>query len=194
MASSIFIAELTDKDALLILALSTRIKPFIVFVSGLVAFTITTAVVVTIGDFLLSIFPVDWITLSGAVIMIGYGIWLLLGIKRDGEDLTEEESNLLARSAKKNALSIFLRIVPMLVLLDLAGDATVILTIIFVADLRNTLLVFTGAVTALAAATAMEVVIGNRLTRIFSLRRIRLFSPLVFLAVGTVVIILTVFY
>ena len=101
VASSIFIAELTDKDALLILALSTRIKPFIVFVSGLVAFTITTAVVVTIGDFLLSISPVDWITLSGAVIMIGYGIWLLLGIKRDGEDLTEKESNLLARSVRK---------------------------------------------------------------------------------------------
>ena len=82
----------------------------------------------------------------------------------------------------------------MLVLLDLAGDATVILTIIFVADLRNTLLVFTGAVTALAAATAMEVVIGNRLTRIFSLRKIRLFLAFSVPRSRIVVIILTVFY
>ena len=187
--TAVFIAELTDKDALLILALATKIRPRIVFASGLVAFTITTAIIVSVGSLLLTIIPVFWITLSGAVIMIGYGVWMLLGLRKGDGSLEEEEGKLLARSSKKNAWSIFLGIVPMLALLDLAGDATEILIIVFVATLQNVPLVFFGSITALAAATALETTIGKTLSRILSLQRIRLVSSIVFLTLGLAVII-----
>jgi len=191
--TAVFIAELTDKDALLILALATKIRPRIVFASGLVAFTITTAIIVSVGSLLLTIIPVFWITLSGAVIMIGYGVWLLLGLRKDVKYLKEEEAKLLKRSVEKNAWSIFLGIVPMLVLLDLAGDATEILIIVFVANLQNVVLVFVGSLTALAAATALETTVGHTLSRLLSLQRIKLVSSLVFLTLGIAVIVTTLF-
>ena len=189
MTTAVFIAELTDKDALLILALATKIRPRIVFASGLVAFTITTAIIVLLGSFLISVLPVFWITLSGAVIMIAYGVWLLLGIRNDEDGLKDEETKLLTRSEEKNAWSIFLGIVPMLVLLDLAGDATEILIIVFVANFQNIVLVFVGSLLALAAATALETTVGHALSRVLSLRRIKLVSSLVFLTLGIVVIV-----
>jgi putative Ca2+/H+ antiporter (TMEM165/GDT1 family) len=189
VTTAIFIAELTDKDALLLLALATKINPRIVFASGLVAFTITTAIIVSVGSFLISVIPVFWITLSGAVIMIGYGVWTLLGLHKDDKGLKEEEGKLLAHSFEKNAWSIFLGIVPVLVLLDLAGDATEILIIVFVANLQNVAVVFFGSLIALAAATALEITIGNALGKFLSLQRIKLVSSLVFLALGMTVLV-----
>ena len=77
----------------------------------------------------------------------------------------------------------------MLVLLDLAGDATEILIIVFVANLQNVVLVFVGSLLALAAATALETTVGHTLSRVLSLHRIKLVSSLVFLTLGIVVIV-----
>ena len=75
VGTAIFVAELTDKDALLLLSLATRFRPRLVFAAGAVAFTITSAVIVTLGRFLVDYVPVSWVTLAGGTIMIGYGIW-----------------------------------------------------------------------------------------------------------------------
>jgi len=187
----VFIAELTDKDALLILSLASKISPRIVFASGVVAFAITTAIIVSLGSFLINVLPVYWITLAGALVMIGYGVWLLVGTRKNGDNLAKEETRLLKRASEKNAWSIFLGIVPMLALLDLAGDATEILIIVFVANLQNVALVFAGSLTGLAGATALETTIGHTLSKVFSAQRIRLFSSLVFLTVGILIIIST---
>jgi len=76
-----------------------------------------------------------------------------------------------------------------LVLLDLAGDATEVLTILFVARFGDVFIVFIAAVIALIAATAVETTIGNRLSRVLSAHRIRIFSLLVFLVIGTTAIL-----
>ena len=121
--------------------------------------------------------------------MIVYGVWVLLGLRKDDKGLKEEETKLLKRSAEKNAWSIFLGIVPMLILLDLAGDATEILTIVFVATLQNAVLVFVGSLTGLAAATAIETALGHTLSRVLSLQRIKLLSSIVFLTLGMAIIV-----
>ncbi|MFI5450501.1 MAG: TMEM165/GDT1 family protein, partial [Candidatus Bathyarchaeia archaeon] len=66
-------------------------------------------------------------------------------------------------------------------------------TIVFVARFSNVLLVFLGAVTALVAASALETILGGRLKKILSPKRLRIFSLLVFLAIGSVIILTTVF-
>ena len=48
VVATIFIAELTDKDALLLLALATKMKPWAAFAAGATAFTITSAIIVCI--------------------------------------------------------------------------------------------------------------------------------------------------
>jgi putative Ca2+/H+ antiporter (TMEM165/GDT1 family) len=58
-----------------------------------------------------------------------------------------------------------------LIVLDLAGDATELVTSVFVAQFRDVLLVFAGAVAALVAASAVETILGNGLGRVLSARR-----------------------
>jgi putative Ca2+/H+ antiporter (TMEM165/GDT1 family) len=193
MASAIFVVELTDKDALLLLALATRTKQSLVFAAGVTAFTITTAIIVTIGHFLVSAFPVFWIKIAGGVIMIVYGLWEFFKVSKEKEEkeLAKDRNKLLAYSSRRSLLSAFAGMVSMLAILDLAGDATEILTIVFVARFGNALFVFVGALMGLVAATAVETAIGSQLTKVFSLARIRLFSLGVFLIVGSALIITT---
>lgn len=191
--AAIFVAELTDKDALLLLSLATRVKPWVVFAAGSVAFTITSAIIVTAGYFLVSFVPVSIISVAGGLVMIAYGTWSFFEANQEGKELTKTERK-LSLNATRGLWFIFLNAVPMLILLDLAGDATEVLTILFVARFQNTLLVFTGAVIALVSATAVETMIGNRLSKILSPRRIRIFSLFVFLIIGTTAILTAVFH
>ena len=193
IASAIFIAELTDKDALLLLALSTRVKSRIAFAAGSTAFAISTAIIVLIGYLLTSIIPVFWIKIAGGVIMICYATYEYAKMNKTKEKQEIEEREKKIEKTKKEAFfKLFLTIISMLVVLDLAGDATEVLTIVFVARFQNVLLVFVSCVVALSAASAVETIIGNRLGKLFSFEKIRIFSLAVFVIIGTIVIVTTV--
>jgi putative Ca2+/H+ antiporter (TMEM165/GDT1 family) len=191
--AAIFVAELTDKDALLLLSLATRVKPWVVFAAGSVAFTITSTIIVTVGYFLVSFLPVSLISLAGGLVMIVYGTSSFFEVKKEDEELAKAERK-LSLKASKSLWLVFLNAVSLLILLDLAGDATEVLTILFVARFQNTLLVFVGAVVALIAATAVETTIGNRLSKILSPKRIRIFSLVVFLTIGSAAILTTLLH
>jgi len=190
---AIFIAELTDKDALLLLTLATRFKARVAFAAGSLAFTITSAIIVALSHFLISYVPVSWVSLAGGTIMICYGVWSFLHAKQDEEEVAGVEKKLSAK-ASKGIGPVLLSAVSLLVLLDLAGDATEVLTILFVARFGDAFLVFISAVMALVAATAVETMIGSSLSRILSSSRIRAFSLFVFVTIGTAAIISVVFH
>ena len=185
IAGTIFIAELTDKDALLLLALATRIRPRIAFAAGATAFTITSAIIVTVGYFLIRIVPVLWIRIVGGFVIIAFAVWQYASTKEEAV----EEKKLLERTKRSSVWSVFLGAVSMLILLDLAGDATEVLTIVYVARFSNTLLVFFGAVLALVAASAIETILGSRLKKYLSPKRLRVLSLLVFLVLGSYIIL-----
>jgi putative Ca2+/H+ antiporter (TMEM165/GDT1 family) len=176
---------------LLLLALATKMRPWAAFAAGSTAFTITSSIIVTIGYFLTQIVPIFWIRLAGGVFMILYALW---DFSRTGM-LAErdEERRLLKQTAKKSALSVFLGAVSLLILLDLAGDATEVVTIVFVARYSNAILVFLGAVAALVAASALETVLGTRLKKVLSPKRLRYFSLVVFLIIGSIIILTTLY-
>ncbi len=188
---TIFIAELTDKDALLLLALATKMKPWTAFAAGATAFTITSAIIVAIGYFLTQIVPIFWIRLAGGVFMVLYALWDFSqsGMKEE----KAEENRLLKQTTKKTVLSIFVGAVSLLILLDLAGDATEVVTIVFVARFSNALLVFLGAVSALVAASALETILGSKLKNFLSPKRLRYFSLIAFLAIGSIIIVTTLY-
>jgi putative Ca2+/H+ antiporter (TMEM165/GDT1 family) len=187
VGTAIFVAELTDKDALLLLSLATRFRQRTIFAAGAVAFTITSAIIVTVGQFLVDYVPVSWVTLVGGAIMVGYGFWSYK-MDRDSDEAAEVERKLSEKSLK-GEVSVFLSAVGLLALLDLAGDATEVLTIIFVARFQNVLIVFIAAVVALITATAVETTVGRKLSSILSANRIRIFSLLIFLVFGMTAII-----
>jgi putative Ca2+/H+ antiporter (TMEM165/GDT1 family) len=131
--------------------------------------------------------------LAGGAIMIGYGIWSFLKTNQEKDEITAAQRKLSAKGST-GLTSMFLSIVAMLVLLDLAGDATELLTILFVARFQDPLMVFTAAVAALIAATAVETTIGSTMSKILSTHRIRIFSLAVFLIIGTSAILSVVFH
>jgi len=193
VGTAIFIAELTDKDALLLLTLATRFEAWLIFAAGSIAFTITSAIIVTLGHFIVSFVPVSWVSLAGGAIMIGYGVWSFYHAKRSEKEATGVEKKLSVKASEGMAPLLF-RAVGLLVLLDLAGDATEVLTILFVARFGDALLVFIGVVPALIAATALETIIGNKLSRFLSMNRIRTLSLFVFVIIGASAIISVVLH
>lgn len=191
---TMFVVELTDKDALLLLALATRINPWIVFASGALAFTITTTIIVSVGYVLLQFVPVWVIRAAGGIIMIGFAIWSYLNEQHEEREVEKEGERVVRKATlKKTSWSIFLGALSMLIVLDLAGDATEVLTIVYVAHFQNVLLVFAGCVVALVAASAVETALGNRLGKLLSIEKIRFISLGIFLIIGAVILITTFF-
>jgi len=117
--------------------------------------------------------------------MIAYGLWEFKGLV--GERLVEKEESKLLRD--KGGWRTFAAMVGTLALLDLAGDATEILILLFMAKYSDALLVFAGSCVGLVSATAFETALGNRLGRLLTQRRIRYVSIVVFLTLGSSVII-----
>jgi putative Ca2+/H+ antiporter (TMEM165/GDT1 family) len=188
IAGTIFIVELTDKDALFLLSLATTKSGWLVFAAGSIAFTMTSGIIVLLGSALVSYVPVVWIKVAGGGIMLAYALWgYVRGLKAE-RSIERVEERLLEREGKRE-LYAFLVIVSSLMILDLAGDATELVTILFVAQYRDVLLVFIGAVAALVAASGLEAILGNRLGRLLSARGARYLSTAVFLIIGTVIIV-----
>jgi putative Ca2+/H+ antiporter (TMEM165/GDT1 family) len=189
-AGTMFVAELTDKDALFLLALATKTKASVVFAAGSVAFTITTAIIVLLGSLLITVVPVFAIKLVGGLIMLAYAAFEYYRFSKQESSVDEREERLLEKSAG-GAWSIFVPALLTLIALDLAGDATELVTIVFLARYQDALVVFAGAVIGLIAAVAVETALGNRLGRVLSPKRIKYLSIAIFAIIGVTVIVTT---
>jgi len=187
---TLFVAELTDKDALFLLALATKTKASLVFVAGSVAFTITTAIIVVLGSVLVAVVPVVAIKLAGGSIMLAYAVLEYYRFSNEERRVDAREERLL-EGGGRGAWSIFVPAVLTLIALDLAGDATELLTVVFLARYQDALLVFAGTVVGLVAAVAVETALGSRLGRVLSRRRIKYLSIAIFTVIGLTVIVTT---
>jgi len=187
---TIFVAELTDKDALFLLALATKTKASVVFAAGSAAFTISTAVIVLLGSLLITVVPVIAIKLVGGSIMLAYAVLEYYRFSNEERSVDEREERLLEKSAG-GVWSIFIPAVLTLIALDLAGDATELVTIVFLARYQDALVVFLGAIIGLVAAVAVETALGNRLGRVLSRKRIKYLSIAIFTIIGVTVIVTT---
>jgi Ca2+/H+ antiporter, TMEM165/GDT1 family len=187
---TVFVAELADKDALFLLALATKTRASLVFVAGSVAFTMTTAIIVLLGSVLVAVVPVVAIKLAGGSIMLGYAVLEYYRFSNEERRVDKREERLLERSGR-GAWSIFVPAVLTLIALDLAGDATELLTIVLLARYQDALLVFAAAVSGLVAAVAVETALGNRLGRVLSPKRIKYLSIAIFTVIGLTVIVTT---
>ena len=184
VAGAIFLAELADKDAFLLITISTKVRASVAFLAGVAAFAMTTTLFVTLGAVIISFVPVYWVRLAGGVVMLAYGLWearALVGLR----EVEEEEAKVEKTGSRWKT---FLALVAALALLDVAGDATEILTIVFVARYADPPLVFLGACAGLFSAAGVETALGNRLGGILTSGRLRYLSVAVFLALGTYIL------
>jgi putative Ca2+/H+ antiporter (TMEM165/GDT1 family) len=179
------VTELTDKDALLLLALATKFSAIRVFLAGATAFVITTTIIVSIGTLAITVVPIAWIRIAGGLVMLAYGLWEARGLV--GRAVLEAEEERLKGAGR--GFRAFLSMVVALALLDLAGDATEVLTIVFVAQFADVLLVFSAAIVGLISATAVETALGNRLGKYLTPTRVRLVSVAIFVLLGAYILL-----
>ena len=185
IAATLFVTELTDKDALLLVAVSTKVRAWLAFSAGATAFMITTAIIVAAGSLIVSAVPVEWIRLAGGAVMLSYGLWEAHGLM--GKQAVERQESRIARSG--NPRRVFLALVGSLALLDLAGDATEVLTVVLVAQYSATLSVFFAVWLGLISAAAVETALGNRLGVLLTPRRLRIGSSVIFVLLGLAIIL-----
>jgi putative Ca2+/H+ antiporter (TMEM165/GDT1 family) len=185
IAATLFVAELTDKDALLLIAISTKVKARLAFSAGATAFLITTTIIVAAGSLIVAVVPVEWIRLAGGFVMIGYGLWEARGLI--GKEAVERQESRIARTG--SSWRVFLALVGSLALLDLAGDATEVLTVVLVAQYSATLFVFSAVCLGLISAAGVETALGNRLGRLLTPRRLQIGSAVIFVLLGLAIIL-----
>jgi len=186
IAATLFIAELTDKDALLLIAVSTKVKARLAFSAGATAFVVTTTIIVAAGSLIVSVAPVEWIRIAGGVVMLGYGLWEARGLM--GKETVGRQESRIARTGSE--WRVFLVLLGSLALLDLAGDATEVLTVVLVAQYGAPLFVFSAVYLGLISAVAVETVLGNRLGKFLTPRRLQIGSAVIFALLGVAIILL----
>jgi len=120
-------------------------------------------------------------------VMLSYGAWEMKGLV--GQRAVAKEEG--AIEASGGGLRAFLTMVGALAFLDIAGDATEVLTIVFVAQYSDALLVFSAACAGLITAAAVQTALGSRLGKLLTPTRVRYVSIAVFLLLGSFILIST---
>lgn len=172
----IFPAELPDKTFVATLVLSTRFRPWLVWVGVVLAFLVQTLVAVTAGG-LLSLLPEQAVA-AGTAVLFAIGSYVLFrGARTADAEGAEEEQELTERlgdqpvdeaSTASRRRSAFKAVGTSFGVLFLAewGDLSQLLTAGLAARYGDPVSVFVGAWLALACVAAVGVLVGRALLRV----------------------------
>ena len=161
---AIFVVELPDKTFVAALVLSTRYRPFSVWVGVGLAFFVQTLIAVSVGG-LVTLLPHRVVeVVAGLIFLVGAILLLREAPKADAEEAeTEEEFAAKATAAKTGWAAI---LASFLVLFAAEwGDLSQLLTISLVGKYDHPVSVFVGAWGALLAVSGVAVVAGRYLLR-----------------------------
>jgi putative Ca2+/H+ antiporter (TMEM165/GDT1 family) len=168
---AIFLVELPDKTFVAALVLSTRYRPWAVWVGVGLAFFVQTLIACTVGG-LVTLLPHKLVeVVAGLIFLVGALLLLREAPKADAEEAaTEEEFAAKASSPKAGLAAVG---ASFLVLFAAEwGDLSQLLTISLVGRYHNAVSVFVGAWTALLVVSGLAVVAGRFLLRYLRLSTI----------------------
>jgi Ca2+/H+ antiporter, TMEM165/GDT1 family len=168
----IFLGELPDKTMFASLVLSTRGRPFTVWLGAAAAFLVHVVIAVTIGVALFHVLPRR---VLDAVVAGMFFAGAILALREARKQESEEE--LVERemaSHRKTVITAFL-----VIFLAEWGDLTQILTANLAAHYHDALSVGVGALLALWTVAALAVVGGQSLLRVVNITTVRLVTAVV---------------
>ena len=163
----IFPLELPDKSLIAALVLSTRYRPWPVWIGVAAAFTVHVALAVAFGS-LAALLPER---LVGAVVVIGFAVGAAVLLFKS-EEVDEEEGEALAERAKASSRAAAASAFGVIFVAEW-GDLTQLMTANLVARSGAPLSVAGGALVALWAVAAIGIVGGRFLLRHVPLALIR---------------------
>jgi Ca2+/H+ antiporter, TMEM165/GDT1 family len=168
----IFLGELPDKTMFASLVMSTRGRPFVVWLGAAAAFAVHVVIAVTIGVALFHVLPHRVLeAVVAAMFLVGAVLALREAAKeRHEEELVEHE----VASHRRIAVTAFL-----VIFLAEWGDLTQILTANLAAHYHDALSVGVGALLALWAVAGLAVVSGQSLLRVVNIATVRIVTAVV---------------
>lgn len=185
---AIFVVELPDKTFIAALVLSTRYRPFAVWVGVGLAFLIQTLIAVTVGQ-AVTFLPHQLVeAVAAAIFAIGAVLLLREAPKADAEEAeTEAEyagKATVARTGWQAVLASFL-----VLFAAEWGDLSQLLTISLVGRFHEPVSVFIGAWAALLTVSGLAVVAGRVLLRYIKLSTIHYVGAAVCAVLAVVTIV-----
>jgi putative Ca2+/H+ antiporter (TMEM165/GDT1 family) len=173
----IFIGELPDKTMFASLVMSTRGRPFAVWLGAAGAFVVHVAIATTIGVALFHLVPHR--VLDGVVALMflaGAGLAIREAAHAEHEETLVEKETVSGRRVVTTAFIV--------IFLAEWGDLTQILTANLAAHYHSPLSVGVGAVLALWAVAALAVIGGQSVLRVVNIRTVRIITAVVLVALA----------
>jgi putative Ca2+/H+ antiporter (TMEM165/GDT1 family) len=160
---AIFVVELPDKTFIATLVLSTKFRPFFVWIGVGLAFAVQTVVAVALGK-AAGLLPDTVVHVATAVMFLVGAVILLRTASSADEDEAESESEYAAK-VSSSAASGFKAVVTSFLVLFAAewGDLSQLLTLSLVAKYDDPVSVFIGAWGALLTVSGLAVLVGRLL-------------------------------
>jgi putative Ca2+/H+ antiporter (TMEM165/GDT1 family) len=172
----IFIGELPDKTMFASLVMSTRGKPFWVWLGSASAFTLHVAIATTVGVTLFHVLPRRAVEAGVAVLFLaGAGLALREGLRERQHE--EREEKLVAAGAVRGRRALVTAF--LVIFVAEWGDLTQILTANLAARYHSPLSVGVGALLALWTVAAIAVVGGQSLMRYVKITTVRYVTAVV---------------
>jgi putative Ca2+/H+ antiporter (TMEM165/GDT1 family) len=186
----IFLGELPDKTMFASLILSTRGRPFLVWLGAAAAFTVHVVIAVSVGVALFTFLPHRAVEAVVAVIFLAGAVLALREARKERQHDDREEQLASAEAAKHRQTAITAFVV---IFLAEWGDLTQVLTANLAARLHSPLSVGVGALLALWAVAALAVIGGRGLLRWVNVVIIRIATAVILtgLAIFTAILAIT---
>jgi putative Ca2+/H+ antiporter (TMEM165/GDT1 family) len=172
----IFVAEFPDKTALATMLMAARGKPVAVFVGVALAFLVQCVVAVAFGK-VISLAPEKWVHLGAGFLFLAFAVsaW-----RSRAEEEESEDARIGGGSFFRTAWKAFV-----VIFIAEWGDITQLATASYAARYENNLaLVFFASLLALWAATGITVLLGTKVRKLISAKKLKEGSAVLFAAVG----------
>ncbi|MEU0315164.1 TMEM165/GDT1 family protein [Nocardioides sp. NPDC006273] len=186
--AAIFVVELPDKTFLATLVLSTKYRPFFVWLGVGAAFAIQTLIAVVIGG-VATLLPTDLIQIIAALLFFGGSILLFIEGRRHHGTATEEDGSEFADKAKD--VRGFRQVVASFMVLFAAewGDLSQLLSVSLAARYDEPVSVFIGSWAALLTVSGLAVLLGRTLLRFIKLHVLHYAGAVVCLVLGVLTLV-----
>ena len=174
----IFLGELPDKTMFASLVMSTRGRPFVVWIGAALAFVVHVVIAVTVGAALFRLLPHRALEALVAAMFFAGSALAILEARRAQDD----KGALIQREVASHRRTLVTAFV--VIFIAEWGDLTQILTANLAAHYQSALSVAVGAILALWAVAALAVAGGQSILRVIDIRKVRIFTAVVLAAIG----------
>lgn len=186
--AAIFVVELPDKTFLATLVLSTKYRPFFVWLGVGAAFAVQTLIAVAVGG-VATLLPATLIHVVAAVLFLAGAVLLLVEGRRHHGLASEEDASEFADKAKD--VRGFRQVLASFMVLFAAewGDLSQLLSVSLVARYHEPVSVFIGSWAALLTVSGLAVLLGRTLLRFIKLHVLHYLGALVCLVLGILTLV-----